>query len=54
MTKPGKVQINLSESQVDRLKRLADLHGFCLAQMIAFVVNEWVFDNYRDHLEKFS
>ena len=54
MNKPGKVQLNLSEPQAERLKLLADLHGFCLAQMIAFAVNQWVFDNYKDHLEKFT
>ena len=50
MTKPGKVQLNLSERQAERLRRLADLHGMCLSQMMAYAVNQWVFDNYKDHL----
>ena len=54
MNNPSKVQVTLTESQVVRLKRLADLHGLCLSQMIAFIVHQWVFDNYKDHLEKFS
>ena len=51
---PGKMQISLSLPQAERLKKLADVHGFCLAQMVTFAVNDWVFDNYQDHLKKFS
>ncbi len=54
MTKPGKVQLTLSERQAERLSRLADLHGMCLSQMITYAVYQWVFDNYKDHLDKFA
>ena len=50
----GKIQINLSETQAERLRRLADLHGLPTASLISHIVNQWVFDNYEDHLNKFS
>ena len=54
MTKPGKIQINLSDTQAERLQRLADLHGLPRAALISHAVNQWVFDNYKDHLDKFA
>ena len=54
MTKPGKVQVNLSDTQAERLRLLADLHGMCLSQMMTYAINQWVFDNYKDHLDKFA
>jgi len=54
---PGKLQkipVNLSETQVERLRRLADLHGLPTASLISHIVNQWIFDNYKDHLNKFS
>lgn len=50
---PGKLQINLSETQAERLRRLAHLHGLPTAALISHIVNQWVFDNYEDHLNKF-
>ena len=54
MTKPGKVQLNLSDTQAERLRLLANLHGMCLSQMITYAINQWVFENYKDHLDKFA
>ena len=54
MTNPGKIQLTLSITQAERLKRLADIHGLPLAALIGHAVNQWVFDNYKDHLDKFS
>ena len=54
MTNPGKIQLTLSVTQAERLKRLADIHGMCLAQMMTYAINQWVFDNYKDHLDKFA
>ena len=54
MTNPGKIQLTLSITQAERLKRLADMHGLPLAALIGHAVNQWVFDNYKDHLDKFA
>ena len=54
MTNPGKIQLTLSITQAERLKRLADIHGLPLAALIGHAVNQWVFDNYKDHLDKFA
>ena len=51
--KPGKIQFNLSDTQAERLRRLADLHGLPTASLASHIVNQWIFDNYEDHLKKF-
>ena len=54
MSQARKIQLNISPEQARRLERLAELHGMCLAQMMAYAINQWVFDNYKDHLDKFK
>ena len=54
MSQARKIQLNISPVQARRLERLAELHGMCLAQMMTYAINQWVFDNYKDHLDKFE
>lgn len=48
-----KLQVSIAGPQADRLQRIAKLHGMHVSTFAALICNQWLFDNYKDHLEKF-
>ena len=49
-----KFQVTVAGPQGERLQELAALHGMSASTFVAFICNQWVFDNYKDHLDKFA
>ncbi len=49
-----KLQISFPGPQGERLQRIAKLHGMHVSTLAALICNQWLFDNYKDHLEKFA
>ena len=49
-----KLQVSIAGPQGDRLQRIAKLHGMPVSTLAALICNQWLFDNYKDHLEKFT
>ena len=49
-----KLQVTVTGPQGERLQELAALHGMSASTFVAFICYQWVFDNYKDHLDKFA
>jgi len=49
-----KLQVTVPGPQGERLQELAALHGISASTFVTFILNQWVFDNYKDHLDKFA
>lgn len=49
-----KLQVSISGPQGERLQRIAKLHGMHVSTLAALICNQWLFENYKDHLEKFA
>jgi hypothetical protein len=49
-----KVQLSVTPAQHERLLRLASLHDMTIAHFSALILNQWLFENYEEHLRVFS
>ena len=49
-----KLQLSLTPVQHERLLRLASLHDMSIAHFSALTLNQWLFENYEEHLRVFS
>ena len=49
-----KVQLTVTPVQHERLLRLASLHDMTIAHFSTLILNQWLFENYEEHLRVFS
>ena len=47
-----KLQVSFPGPQGERLQRIAKLHGTPVSTFVALICHQWLFDNYKDHIQR--